>query len=257
MKNNGQETKNDIDRFACEIKSALDDLRSQVDQRATLSMVEKLQFHLDIEIDATKPDIDYVKRICAGELEWKWRCAEILRDSGFSIVPFDAEAPLNGIIRYLQGSGVGNVYAQGLVDVTASSTDHTANKGSNFPENVVDLETSACFTTGSAVTQWICLEFKRHHVKVSHYSIRTLGGQPGDDHLKSWVVDGSQDGQNWIDLDQRCDNDQLNGSHAVASFEVTRSALCRYIRIRQVGKNHCGNHRIALSAFELFGSVLG
>jgi hypothetical protein len=257
MKNDIQETKNDIEKFSSDVQTDLDDLRSQVDQRAILSMVEKLQFHLDIEIDATKSDIDYVKRICAGEPELKWRCAEILKDSGFSIVPFDEESPLNGIIRYLQESSEGSVYAQGLVDVTASPADRTANNGNNFAENVVDLGTDSCFTTGVSPIQWICLEFKRHHVKVSHYSIRTFDGQPGEAHLKSWIVDGSQDGQNWIDLDERRDNDQLNCSNAVASFEVTRSALCRFIRIRQAGVNHSGNHRIALSAFELFGSILG
>ena len=71
--------------------------------------------------------------------------------------------------------------------------------------------------------------------------------------MKSWILEASQDGNNWITIDNQPSNSDLNGSHKVASFPLTETSFYRYFRIKMTGPNHAGNNIMTLSAFEIFG----
>jgi hypothetical protein len=71
------------------------------------------------------------------------------------------------------------------------------------------------------------------------------------------VVEGSDDGASWTEIDRREDNSDLNDEFAVKTFAVWRSGCFGMVRLRQTGLNHNGNDFLILSAFELFGAVAG
>jgi hypothetical protein len=121
------------------------------------------------------------------------------------------------------------------------------------PENVADLSSNTRFLSKTEPHQWICLDFHNLRIRPTCYAIRsaTVAG-----YLKSWVIEGSLDGQEWTEIDRRRDNKDLIGEHAVAAFEVSQSVECRFIRLRQTGKNHYGTDYLSFCAFEVFGTVL-
>jgi hypothetical protein len=98
--------------------------------------------------------------------------------------------------------------------------------------------------------QWICWDFHEMRVRPTHYTIRSYW-------LKSWVIESSLDGEGWTEIDRKTNNQDFK-AHAweTASFAVSKSAECRFIRLTQTGKRHYPDDCLSISAFELFGTLL-
>jgi hypothetical protein len=122
--------------------------------------------------------------------------------------------------------------------------------------NVVDLADESSFVSKSEPSQWICWDFLNRRIVPTSYTIRTYGTRAGGTHLQSWVVLGSVDGAHWTELDRQEKNRNLNRPNAIHSFVLPTPIESRCIRIMQTDKNHRGDDVLALSAFELFGTIL-
>jgi hypothetical protein len=141
---------------------------------------------------------------------------------------------LDGIISHLAKKHGGNVHEKGIVTLTAKSEYQD---GSWCPlKTIVQVASSGAqtpaFQTEDAPGQWVCWDFGERRVRPTHYTIRGLW-------LKSWVVDGSADGVNWQELHREKDNRTFKQGprSETASFAVSGSAKCRFIRLAQTGKN--------------------
>lgn len=167
---------------------------------------------------------------------------------------YNGSDALDGIISYLTRVSGGNVHDKGVVSVTASSVE-----GTRVPKNVADLLADTHFNSRDQPNGWICYEFKERHVTPTSYSIRSYWNSngPGGCHLKSWVLEGSKDGESWTVLDQRENNSELNDKNVTRNFTISSNLgeCFRFIRLRQTGKSHEGKNYIMISSFELFGSL--
>jgi hypothetical protein len=177
---------------------------------------------------------------------------------------FDMQIP-DGIIGCLTRECHGNVHDCGAVEVTSSapyvcdfwSANDTAAR------HVADLEVgsffcSTCRHRKEAIphtrNNWICYDFKVPRVVPTHYAIRSYG--PGESHLRSWLVETSDDGRNWDEIDHREHSNELNGDWFTGTFAVGAATKCRYIRLVNLGRNHHGNDRLCISGWEIFGSLI-
>jgi hypothetical protein len=70
------------------------------------------------------------------------------------------------------------------------------------------------------------------------------------------VIEGSIDGSNWIEIDRRDNNNELNGKNISHQFEVSHPDEFQIIRLRQIGKNHAGYDYLTFCAFEVFGPYI-
>jgi hypothetical protein len=70
------------------------------------------------------------------------------------------------------------------------------------------------------------------------------------------VVESSLDGEAWTRIDRKTDNKDFNGCWETASFAVSNSAECRFIRLTQTGQRHWGDDYLFIRAFEFFGTLL-
>jgi hypothetical protein len=123
-------------------------------------------------------------------------------------------------------------------------------------KNAVDLTANSLFGSRTGNNQWLCYDFKDRRVEVRRYSIRSqfdLGR--GACHPKSWGIEGSVDGDEWVILDGKQDNSELNDKNVTKSWSTTKDMKSRYIRLRLTGKNHSGNDELWLSSFEIFGTI--
>jgi hypothetical protein len=70
--------------------------------------------------------------------------------------------------------------------------------------------------------------------------------------------EGSLDFVNWTEIDRKTDNNDFDfkDRNVTASFAVSKSAECRFIRLTQTGKRHCGDDCLYIVAFEFFGTLL-
>jgi hypothetical protein len=162
---------------------------------------------------------------------------------------------LDGIISFLVRKHGGNPHDRGVVAVTSSR--RVKAQPEEAEKNVLDLRANSVFVSEYYAGQWLCVDFKEMLVKPLHYTIRSqYNGFPNGPNLRSWVVEASNNGTEWDQIDSKEDNAELNGKNITKTWEVAkRELLVSMIRIRQTGTSHDGSERFVISAIEFFGHL--
>jgi hypothetical protein len=70
------------------------------------------------------------------------------------------------------------------------------------------------------------------------------------------LVESSQDGENWTKIDGRSDTNDLDEEPWTASFAVSNSVECHFIRLTQTGKNESHTDLLGIDSVEFFGTLL-
>lgn len=158
---------------------------------------------------------------------------------------------MKGIFNYI--TEVMETNPSSIIDVTSSSFNQQ-----HPPENVIDQPNNDTqyFESNNEANSWICFDFKNMKISLSHYTLKTWFWGPNFQHLKSWVVEGSDDGNEWTELDQREDEDSLNDALAFRRFKCAVRVTCRYVRIRSTDIDHSGTHLLILNAVEFYGRLI-
>jgi hypothetical protein len=91
-----------------------------------------------------------------------------------------------------------------------------------------------------------CWDFHEMRVRPTHYTIKT-------DRLRSWMLESSLNFMNWTEIDRKTDNSDFPG---MASFAVSTSAECRFIRLTQTSINVTFDNQLRMRAFKVFGTLL-
>jgi hypothetical protein len=173
---------------------------------------------------------------------------------------------LYGIIAQLTRECGGNVHNCHIVDVASGSFEketYGANPHSgayrNDPnyaaKNAADLETYSFFSACRSSLKdnphmrnnWVCYDFRQRRIVPSHYRIRTGDGDAGDEHLKSWLVETSADGENWREVAREENNRQLRGRSFTRTFAVAGGGERRFIWLVNIGRNHFGTTCLRIS----------
>jgi uncharacterized coiled-coil protein SlyX len=152
--------------------------------------------------------------------------------------PLQEAKSVDGIISYLTRKHGGNVHDKGIVTITSKSVNDD-----DVPRNVADLTSHSSFWSNYEPGQWICWDFHEMRVRPTHYTIRS-------DYIRSWVIESSLDGEAWTEIDRKTVN------KGYASFAVSKSAECRFIRLTQTGQRSSREHFLVIRAFEFFGTLL-
>jgi hypothetical protein len=169
--------------------------------------------------------------------------------------PFTESSQSSGVIAHLTRQYGENVQDMGAVDVTSSSI--YGDDEQFAAENAADLMSESEFCMKDEAEPWICDDFKMRRIRPTHYAIKSYRSPRGRGyHPQHWVVEGSDNGQSWTELDRRENNKDLKSLLLVATFPVSGSSEIRMIRLLQTGKNHGGDDNLNFSGFEVFGSIL-
>jgi hypothetical protein len=103
----------------------------------------------------------------------------------------------------------------------------------------------------------VCYDFKERRIVPTHYTIRTNEADLGYYHLKSWLVETSADGESWREVPREGDNQQLNGKFVTGTFAIVAGGECRFIRLVNTDRSYARDDRLCISAWEIFGSLIG
>ena len=130
-----------------------------------------------------------------------------------------------------------DIHEQGKITILASST--TKNK----PEKVIDYETNDDWFSNGNPDNWIEFNFKNQKVKINGYSIKTYNNATNWHHLKNWIIEGSNNRNQWMEIDKKENNSDLNGRNYQCFFPISRRGdEFQYIRLRMIGTNHHGDY---------------
>ena len=163
-------------------------------------------------------------------------------------IAFDGENPFNGIVRSLKEETGENPHTNGLIKISYKG-------GNPYCDKLFDYDWKCYWSSTSCPDQWISFEFTKNYIYLTDYSLKSPNNKEGWNHLKNWVIEGSNDCKEWNIIDSRENNDDLNGPNKVATFHCKQPLRVRYLRLRQTGKNHHDAEDIQLTNVEFFGRL--
>jgi hypothetical protein len=163
---------------------------------------------------------------------------------------YDRTAPLRGIIADLTAKAEGNVHEKGIVNITSKTAQDI-----NSVKEIANLQANTYFWSREGPGQWICLDFLGRRAEITQYTIKSSPHRRGGHHLKSWVLEVSQNGTNWTLIDRHQDDTELNDKGAIRNYHVIEGPPMRFVRLRQTGPNHADARYLILGAIELFGNL--
>lgn len=169
----------------------------------------------------------------------------------------DSNKEFDGIMRHLSESTKGNIHDNGTIEITANSLFN--NDNSHHPKNVVDYSNNNYYDSNTGVQNGeVCFDFKNKLIQLTEYSIKTSNGGQDGCHLRSWVVEASNDKKNWEIVDQHEDDSSLRGSGRIVTFKTKvkeTNSFYRYIRIRQTGKSWSNSYDFIMYYVEFYGKL--
>jgi hypothetical protein len=157
-------------------------------------------------------------------------------------IPMQEPKSLDGIISLLTKKHGGNVHAKGIVTITSKSVALQQQAA----ENVAALASDSFFASAKGRDQWVCWDFREMRVRPTHYTVKAW-------LLKSWIVEGSLDGESWTGIDRQTENAHFKDRCNIASFAVLNPAESRFIRLTQADTTE--TDRLVLYAVEFFGTI--
>lgn len=164
-------------------------------------------------------------------------------------IPFNSNHLFEGVFHYVQKS---NCQLNKNIKVS-SSTVLGQNHG---PENSLNNSNSDYFATQNLPNQYFLINLLDKELIFRGYSLETCEWNEGNEHLKNWIVEVSEDGKNWIEVDRHENENILNQKNATCHFNVENALKCKFIKIRQIGKNWAGNNYLSFKSIEIFGALI-
>lgn len=172
---------------------------------------------------------------------------------GSNVFQYKKGRAFNGIVAFLTKQCQGNPAEKGLMEVTASSTSVRC---LTKPEELLILRDDGEWSSNNESESWIMFSFNQHQIELYNYSIQTFSGKAGTTHLKAWKLEGSNDGFDWVTLDNVADTDVLNGPDAVVTRPTQKMGFFSKFRITQMDSNWFGTKCMTVKRVEFFGQVL-
>jgi hypothetical protein len=163
-------------------------------------------------------------------------------------IEFKHNSELDGAFAWLRKKYGKDLLISGIVGVTA-------NHSKNPVLYLLDLDLN--WVSAEAADPWICIDLEKRRITLTHYSLRSSNRRgPNHGHPREWVVEVKADGSDWIEVDRRGPNEDLNGMKLTGTYALANPILCRFVRLRLTGTNHAGGPSLLLNAIELFGKLL-
>lgn len=160
-----------------------------------------------------------------------------------------------GIMHFLSEKTNGNIHDNGTIEITSNSIDK--NIFGNHPKNLV-VQNQNNYESNDDENIYVCFDFKDRRIQLTNYSIKSNKDGYNCFNLKSWIVEVSNDGESWTNVDEHQNDSALNESNAIVTFNIKKlNSFYRFVRLRQTGiswNSICGYY-IVLNQFEIFGKL--
>lgn len=92
-------------------------------------------------------------------------------------------------------------------------------------------------------------------VNLTGYALKSVPFEAGSDHPRSWMLEVSNDSQRWTVLNRVKQSPSLNGPNRSYYSTLQNISDWKYVRVRLTDVTWRGTNLLALSGFELYGTV--
>ena len=164
-------------------------------------------------------------------------------------VVYDSEQPFNGIIA--------KILAKNSDSVRVEASDTEGDE--YYPECLIEQgDRRATFWQSSTNKRdpYLLFEFSGYKVKLTGYVLQSGGNSTDDRDPATWIVVGSNDGEEWFMLDDQESTRVLTGAYVTEFFECVEKEseeAFKFIKIQMVEPNHRGDWTFRLGRVEFFG----
>ena len=163
-----------------------------------------------------------------------------------------------GIFKYLEDKYeknifFNNIHKKRIISIsTSSSTD-------SYPERAIDFERDYYWNSLNRTGEWWETNFKEMKVKMTGYSIMSIDFEVNNVHLKNWVIEGKNEGEEWKEINRHINDNFLNGPkyQHYYSIKEEKTEPYQYIRIRNIGEDHLHDNYLSFVHFEIYGELYG
>lgn len=162
-------------------------------------------------------------------------------------IPYSNDGNFNGVLNYIGTSGNTQPWVNPVnkgVILSASSI------GSGSLDSLADRQAGQ-FYTGNNPGDWVQINLGSSKLKCSYYSIRNRNAELY--FLRSWKFQGSNNGNDWSDLDTQVDNTSLNTPSQWLSLPVITNTEYTRFRLMITGPTSSGHYFICLGELEIYG----
>ena len=159
--------------------------------------------------------------------------------------------PFEGILAHLNKKAKGNAHKAHIVTLTSSSSGH------GDISHLIEYGMNGDWGTKNLENSWVKVDLINRQAEFTGYSIMSVAALRNQMHLRSWVVEVSNDDDQWIPVDERVKCNDLNGKLVTKTYLFNKTQPFRYIRLRQTGMNWQSNNYLSISQIEFFGFLLG
>lgn len=170
------------------------------------------------------------------------------------VIEFDGKNPLRGMFAYLRSKSHGsNIVDANLISITAAAINEQVDSDVRY---LVDLNINSYYVSKDEENQWIKFDFRDRIAEVHCYTIKTnLNG--GNDHLRNWVIEVSNNDQDYSQITREENNVTLNAPGNLVVYRILGRAIPgRYVRIRQTGMNWAQRNLLVIAQMEFFGILI-
>lgn len=168
--------------------------------------------------------------------------------------PFVEGREFKGIIHYLTEKFEGNIHDKGVVDISSNSI--FGDDADHHPKNLVDYDNNNCYESSNQENSKVIFDFKNRAIQLTNYSIKTYNNQQNTRHLKNWTIEVSNDEDDWIEVDSHTNDDSVNDSYKVATFDTKElEGFYRFVRLRQTGENWIHDFDTYICQLEFYGKI--
>lgn len=178
-------------------------------------------------------------------------CRLFLPDHGRNMnIEFNPLHPWFGIISYYHP----------YLDQSELVIEVSSNSSYSMPENLIRQDhTPVYWESDDRKESYVIFDFVNKKVNLNAYALRSSDNLTDELDPKTWSVDGSNDQENWYNLDSKLEVNDLVGASLEGFYECENKQsddAFRYIRIMQTGCNEKGNFIFRLARVEFFGEVV-
>ncbi|KAK8880688.1 hypothetical protein M9Y10_003372 [Tritrichomonas musculus] len=169
-------------------------------------------------------------------------------------VKFEGKDELNGILNLLRKRFNEYVFAK----VNISSSSMYLNDVEYSALNVIDYDdANKEFCSKDMKNSWLRFDFKDRQIKVTAYTIRSFFGEENDEHPKSWVIEGSNDNNDWEEVDVQSNCGFLNGENKIHTFLIKESNQkpFKFIRMRLTSENWSNTNCLDINCIDFYGKL--
>jgi hypothetical protein len=164
--------------------------------------------------------------------------------------PLRRGKPFAGILDHLTTEYHNNPQTAGLIELTSSPVGARC---LTKIEDILVAHTTGEWCSVNEPDAFVNVHFTRFTVLLSGYTLQTFPGRKGTTHLRSWKLEGSADGYDWVELDNVEPCEDLNEPNAIISRPVAKADYFSDFRLTQLAANHFGTQCLTIQRIELFG----